>query len=396
MIKINLDYSEDFLTRYEKHVLTDRLLPSFLTLIATIPDEDRQLVSTIFTPLFIRELVLCDASELNGKIGDIYDHIHVLAERYCLEYYLADLDVDLSISSLNIKTNVGKSEIRAIHAQVLADLQLISDERNSIYLPNIIAEMQATTTASVIKKQLKSLISKKQGNHNFSEEEIRLFPGWVQELGDLFNYGAMSQVFGHDITNNIDLDICPYCNNEDIETISIEGAETRPDIDHYFPKSKFPFFALTLSNLIPAGNRCNQKYKRANSMLGYVHPYIRGVGRNSLFNFNYMFDEGRHHEALDITLFEQDDSLDENLKLFKVKETHNKKNVKTWFLKLEERYEFLKNTDIDSLDNVLGNHDQIRIQLDVDVQQSPKTEQFQKLKVDALNMLSNREYDIAD
>jgi hypothetical protein len=396
MIKINLNHDDVFLTRYEAHVLTARLQPLFLDFIVTIPDEDTELVSGIFTPEFIRELVLGTASGLIEKIYIVYDRIHRLAERYCFEYYLKDLNIDLSVVSLNIRTNAGKAEISVIHAQVLLDLQSMSNERNSIYLPIIIAKMQGTTTASKMKKQLNSLISIKSGNHVLSEDEKALYPNWINEFGALFNYEAMSQVFGRDITNSIDLNICPYCNNEDIETINIVGAETRPDLDHYYPKSKFPFLALTLSNLIPAGNRCNQKYKRANAMLGYVHPYIRGVGREALFNFNYMFDEGRHIDALDITLHEQNSPLDENLELFKVKETHNKKNVKTWFLKLEERYDFLRNIDVNSLDNILNNNDLIRIQLDVDMQQSPKKEQFQKLKVDALNMLSNRNFEMLD
>ncbi|MFA0523991.1 hypothetical protein AB4517_10375 [Vibrio sp. 10N.222.52.C3] len=396
MIKIDLIHNADFLNRYEEHVLTARLLPSFQALILTIPDEDREQVSKVFTPDFIRELVLCDANELYDKITFVYDQIHKITERYCIEYYLRDLNVDLSFSSLNIRTNAGKDEIKAIHSKVLLDLQLISNERQSIYLPTIIASMQDTTVASAIKKQLESLISKKTGNHIFSDEEKTLYPNWVNKLADLFNYEAMSQVFGRDITNSMDLDVCPYCNNEDIETINAEGAETRPDLDHYYPKSKFPFLALTLSNLIPAGNRCNQKYKKANAMLDYVHPYIDGINHAPLFDFSYMFDEGRNLDSLDITLHEQNNHLDNNLNLFKVRETHNKNNVKTWFLKLEERYQFLRNSGPNVLNGTLDNNDLIRIQLDVDIQKSPKNEQYQKLKIDALNKISNRNFLIAD
>lgn len=396
MIKININHSADFLNRYREYVLTARLLPSFETLIFTIPDEERQRVSDFFTPDFIRDLVFCDANELSYKITDIYDQFPKLAERYCIEYYLMDLNVDLSFSSLNIKTNAGKDRIRAIHSQVLINLQILSTERNSIYLPIIIARMEGTDVASEIKNQLKSLISKKSGNHIFSDEEKILYPEWVNKLATLFNYEAMSQVFGRDITNGMDLDVCPYCNNEDIETIIAEGAETRPDLDHYYPKSKFPFLALTLSNLIPAGSRCNQKYKKAHAMLGYVHPYIDGIRHNPLFDFNYMFDEGRNQDALDITLLKQDNELDNNLNLFRIKEIHNKKNVKTWFLKFDERYQFLRNSGHDVLNATLDSNDLIRIKLDVDIQKSPTKEQYQKLKIDALNKLSNRNFLMAD
>ena len=108
------------------------------------------------------------------------------------------------------------------------------------------------------------------------------------------------------------------------------------------------------------------------------------------------WDEGRLIDALNITLQEQNDPLDANLKLFRVEETHNKRNVKNWFLKFEERYQFLRNSGIDELNATLDSADRMRMKLDVDIQQSPKHEQFQKLKIDALNMLSSREFRMSD
>ena len=36
-----------------------------------------------------------------------------------------------------------------------------------------------------------------------------------------------------------------------------------PDLDHFYPKSKYPFLAVTLSNLIPSCLFCNQRAKNA-------------------------------------------------------------------------------------------------------------------------------------
>ncbi|KAA8679664.1 hypothetical protein [Vibrio gigantis] len=384
------------MNRYEGNVINQGLLPSFNLMVSRETGLEQQRISTFFTPAFIKSLVLCNADELYEKIVTIYDNFHELSERYCLEYYLKDIRLDSSIASMPIQKNTDKDLIRIIHEQTLAELKALSEERQSIYLPVIINNMEGTTVASEIKRQLKLLNSMKAGNHTLSDEIKALFPVWVNEISNIFDYSSMSRSFGHEITHSLNFDVCPYCNNEDIETIDVEGAETRPDLDHFYPQSKFPFLALTLSNLIPSGYRCNRTYKSANSMFGYVHPYITGVGQNTIFDFNYMFDEGRTASAINIKVNKLNDNLDKNLGLFKVEVNHNKRNVKDWFLLLEERYQMLVNSDNDCLDEVLNDDNLIRQRLDIDLNKSPTTVLFQKLKIDALNYLSGREYEISD
>lgn len=394
MIKINFSHSEDFLNRYENSVITELLLPSFNAMVLTVPIVVQERISEIFTEEFIRDLILCSADELYEKIITIYDHLHELSERYCLEYYLKDINLDSSVISMPIRRIIDQRRIRDVHERVIAELQLLSNERQSIHLPLLINNMRGTTVASEIKIQLTLLNSMKSGYYKLTDDIKSLYPNWVNEFANLFNYNAMSRVFGREITNGINLDVCPYCNNEDIETINEKGAEARPDLDHFFPKSKFPFLALTLSNLIPAGTRCNQKYKKSKSMFGYIHPYIDGINQYTLFNFNYSFDEGRNIDAISITINNTNSELDNNLSLFRVEATHNKNNVKNWFLKLEERYQLLSNTD--QLNETLNNNNSLLTILDVDIQQSPTKEQYQKLKIDALNFLSGRNYEMAD
>lgn len=63
------------------------------------------------------------------------------------------------------------------------------------------------------------------------------------------------------IKNNISLiedlriTVCPYCNRNYINS---RYDKLGCEFDHYFNKDKFPFFALTLSNLIPSCSTCNR------------------------------------------------------------------------------------------------------------------------------------------
>jgi hypothetical protein len=53
--------------------------------------------------------------------------------------------------------------------------------------------------------------------------------------------------------------ICPFCGCENLDA---PGAP-QEDLDHYIPRSKYPFAAANLRNLAPMGGRCNAAYKKS-------------------------------------------------------------------------------------------------------------------------------------
>lgn len=72
---------------------------------------------------------------------------------------------------------------------------------------------------------------------------------------------------------------CGYCNSDGVFTLEYkaQGKPTRQrsELDHFWPRSKFPFLGLSLYNLVPSCTRCNRNIKGANyEPLGeMVHPY---------------------------------------------------------------------------------------------------------------------------
>lgn len=51
---------------------------------------------------------------------------------------------------------------------------------------------------------------------------------------------------------------CPYCNREYTFSRSLRnGREVHPEFDHFYPKSKYPYLALSLFNLVPSCHTCN-------------------------------------------------------------------------------------------------------------------------------------------
>lgn len=53
--------------------------------------------------------------------------------------------------------------------------------------------------------------------------------------------------------------VCPFCGTEYFDA---PGA-SREALDHYLTKSKYPFAAVNLRNLVPMGHKCNSNYKLA-------------------------------------------------------------------------------------------------------------------------------------
>ncbi len=92
----------------------------------------------------------------------------------------------------------------------------------------------------------------------------------------------------------LDVRYCPYCNAETVGTARLPERIHVPDIDHIFPKMKYPLLSLSLYNLVPACNRCNSRFKKAQDMLKdwngkdalpVLHPYVDNVYRKIRFDY---------------------------------------------------------------------------------------------------------------
>ena len=67
----------------------------------------------------------------------------------------------------------------------------------------------------------------------------------------------------HAIYTAVPYHVCPFCG---CEYFDAPGAP-REDLDHYLPKSLYPFAAANLRNLVPMGMKCNERYKLAQDIL---------------------------------------------------------------------------------------------------------------------------------
>lgn len=108
-------------------------------------------------------------------------------------------------------------------------------------------------------------------------------------LRDIFNYDKIvsKKDIAYEITLILDVQVCPYCNRTYTSTVIKEKNKIiRPDFDHYYAKTEYPIFALSLCNLIPSCKICNSK-KGSNSF-GYdtnMYPFEEGVEDKKVFTY---------------------------------------------------------------------------------------------------------------
>lgn len=116
--------------------------------------------------------------------------------------------------------------------------------------------------------------------------------------------------FAKDFLSDLNINTCVYCNRN--YTLDILDTHTRAELDHWFPKDKFPILALSLFNLIPSCHSCNHIKGNGNKNLEKIlkngnltdeeikkwwidaldnmnHPYDMKEDEN--FTFSYEFNE---------------------------------------------------------------------------------------------------------
>lgn len=71
--------------------------------------------------------------------------------------------------------------------------------------------------------------------------------------------------------DNIGLGSCPYCNRNYVFTTSKNGS-IKPEIDHLYPKSLYPYLACSYFNLIPSCPTCNGFGAKEAKDTFYVYP----------------------------------------------------------------------------------------------------------------------------
>lgn len=98
----------------------------------------------------------------------------------------------------------------------------------------------------------------------------------------------------YNYTKKIGISSCPYCNRQYAHTVirknlddknSEKNVKLRPDLDHFYPKAKYPFLAVSFYNLVPSCNICNSRFKGDIDFYKEPHsnPFEEGFANETKF-----------------------------------------------------------------------------------------------------------------
>lgn len=149
---------------------------------------------------------------------------------------------------------------------------------------------------------------------------------------EAFNFETYRDNYGKWLVDSLNIQVCPYCNRQYIFTFKKERVkkgnkqEVVPAFDHFYCRSKYPYFGLSLYNLIPSCDICNSRLKVASEFtLGSnLHPYTESFHDHLRFSIKIkevknFFDDADVGEIDFVRKGEYFSKAESNAKVFNLK-----------------------------------------------------------------------------
>lgn len=112
----------------------------------------------------------------------------------------------------------------------------------------------------------------------------------LEIISKCFGYDKFASAHRHKLISAMNVNVCPYCNRQYISNYEQEESNTKTtaDLDHFYPKSLYPYLALSLYNFIPSCQICNSRFKGTKNIKNQLHlyPYEQEFGEEVKFEIS--------------------------------------------------------------------------------------------------------------
>lgn len=130
---------------------------------------------------------------------------------------------------------------------------------------------------------------------------------------DTKNWSAYHFIFMSNIR------VCPYCNRQYITPIYSQDGKIRGDLDHFYPKSKYPYLSMSIYNLVPSCKFCNSSLKgKKEFSIKDINPYESNY--DDYFKF-YVNPINFNIQAKKVS--DKNNTITNYLKMFKIEQLYN-------------------------------------------------------------------------
>lgn len=109
----------------------------------------------------------------------------------------------------------------------------------------------------------------------------KLYDAYGLVSQELMDDGTKMNVF---LVQQTGLTVCPYCNRDYINSRSkkLAGAQ----LDHFYPRSRYPLFSVCLYNLVPVCGNCNRI--KHDDMERFASPFDEEIDWENDIRFSYV------------------------------------------------------------------------------------------------------------
>ena len=192
-----------------------------------------------------------------------------------------------------------------------------------------------------------------------------------QLLNDVYKRFRRRKI-SKDLIARSNLKACPYCNRNFIFNFKRSGSlQTTAQLDHFYPKNKYPYLAISLYNLIPCCSTCN--LRKSNKVADSYHPYLESFNDNARFVYkgiavqpkgkNYdFFDEKRIKLDLQPTNIHVIKKVDSHIEVFNLIALYdNHKDIVQELIKKSQIYSesYINDLEKQYVGNVFNNRDEL-------------------------------------
>lgn len=115
----------------------------------------------------------------------------------------------------------------------------------------------------------------------------------------------------YELCKKLDISVCPYCNRQYIFTVKKKNGtwSSRPQLDHFYIKSKYPFLSCSFFNLIPSCPLCNTG--KGDESAETIYPYVEDFGKEGVFRL----DSHTVSDIIDLNLLKENTSFEISIRI---------------------------------------------------------------------------------
>ncbi|MDC9511228.1 HNH endonuclease [Pseudoalteromonas sp. Angola-4] len=390
MIKFKYSFPEGFSNKLKNSNFLKNALLHQKAVYAEMMDQcqiSSNFYSALFSESFLLSLIFCSPKNLSRKINEVYENYPLLADRFNPYFNFRSYDLNFDVSLIKSKTITDRNSVFALKAKFIIELGKIRNEKSSILSNYFYVELINATTPTKIYHVCCRIRNIHLGISATPKVVRNKYPLWFHKLEKIFNYEALRAELGQEIIESSSLEICPYCNKRDIETTLGRNVIARADLDHFYPKSKYPFLATTLYNLIPACNFCNQKFKKSiDTYLKNMHPLIAGTRGYRVFSFAPLLDKPPLINLSGCAKFNN------NIILFELEAEYQKGSIKREYISMNDKFELLKGIYGPNFEQFINTKENIVTMFDIGGKRNTHNTSLYKFRLDTFSHLTNKNY----